>query len=116
MSDMTGANEGENGAHGATARAREIAQRARGLASGGGRVAVPLAAGGAAAMCLSWPLHSRPLRAAVVVATFAGGALYARERLAERSDRINEAESRVHEALDGLDPIARAQVLADQAR
>jgi hypothetical protein len=86
------------------------------MAPGAGRVAVPLAVGGAAAMCLSWPLHSRPLRAVGVVATFAGGTLYARERLAERSDRINDAESRVREALDDLDPIARAQVLADQAR
>src|SRR3954451_2472685 len=116
MSDMTGESEGENGARSATARAREVARRARGMAPEGGRAAVPLAAGGAAAMCLSWPLHSRRLRAAGVAATFAGGVLYARERLAERSDRIDEAESRVHEALDGLDPIARAQVLADQAR
>ena len=84
--------------------------------SEGGRVAVPLAAAGVAAMCLSWPLHSRPLRAAGVLAMFAAGALYARERLAERSQQISEAESKVHEALDGLDPVARAQVLADQAR
>ena len=114
MSEMTGGSEGENGARGATARAREIAQRASGMVPGGG-AAVPLAAGGAAALCLSWPLHSRSLRAAGIVATFAGGALYARERLAERNERIHEAESRVHEALDGLDPVARAQVLADQA-
>ncbi len=115
MSEMTGGSEGENGARGATARAREMAQRAHGMIPEGGGAAVPLAAGGAAALCLSWPLHSRPLRAAGIVATFAGGALYARERLAERNVRINEAESRVHEALDGLDPVARAQVLADQA-
>ena len=115
MSEMTGGSEGENGARSAIARAREIAQRAHDMAPQAGRVAGPLAVGGAAAMCLSWPLHSRPLRAAGVVATFAGGALYAFERLAERSDRIGEAEERVHEALDGLDPIARAQVLADQA-
>jgi hypothetical protein len=86
------------------------------MAPEGGRLAVPVATAGVAMMCLSWPLHSRRLRTAGVVAMFAGGALYVRQRLAERSERISEAEERVHEALDGLDPVARAQVLADQAR
>jgi len=46
----------------------------------------------------------------------AGVALYARERLAERSAKIDAAEERVRSELDDLDPVARAQVLADLAR
>jgi hypothetical protein len=33
--------------------------------------------------------------------------------LAERAERIEEAESRIRSELDDLDPVARAQVLED---
>jgi hypothetical protein len=79
-------------------------------------VALGLTAGGVLAMCLSWPLHSRPLRLLGVLAALAGGALYAEGRLTEREERIEEAEAQVESALDGLDPVARAQVLADVAK
>ena len=83
-----------------------------------GRSYVPLAVagGGAAAVVLGWILGSRLLRAVGLLAGGAGVALYARERLAERSAKIDAAEERVRSELDDLDPVARAQVLADLAR
>ena len=83
----------------------------------GGGTAVPLAVGGCgvAAILLGWILGSRLLRALGLMAAAAGGALYLRERLSERNDRIDAAESDILSALDGLDPVARAQVLKDLA-
>ena len=60
--------------------------------------------------------HSRLLRALGVVLALAGGGLYARHQLDERADRIDAAESTIRSELDDLDPVARAQVLADIAR
>jgi hypothetical protein len=46
----------------------------------------------------------------------AGGVFYTRVKLAERNEKIDAAEDNVRSALDDLDPVARAQVLADVAR
>jgi hypothetical protein len=46
----------------------------------------------------------------------AGSAFYARIKVAERNEKIETAEDDVRSALDGLDPVARAQVLADAAK
>ncbi len=75
-----------------------------------------VAGGGIATFALGWIVGSRLLRLLGLVAAFAGGGLYARERLAERGEKIDEAESKVQSALDDLDPVARAQVLADIAK
>jgi hypothetical protein len=75
-----------------------------------------LAAGGVAAFLLGWAVHSRLLRLLGFGVAATGGVLYARERLAERAEKIDEAEGAVRSALDDLDPVARAQVLMDVAR
>jgi hypothetical protein len=51
-----------------------------------------------------------------LAAVFAGLVLYVRRWLAERGRKIDEAEEKVASALDGLDPIARVQVLKDAAK
>ncbi|HEY7537750.1 MAG TPA: hypothetical protein VH721_07160 [Gaiellaceae bacterium] len=76
-------------------------------------VALGLVTGGAVAFVLGWAFGSRMLRLLGFAATIAGGGLYAREMLAERAERIEEAESRIRSELDDLDPVARAQVLED---
>ena len=80
--------------------------------------AVPLAltAGGALTLVLGWILGSGTLRALGLTAAVVGGGLYARGRLPERSETIDEAESHIRSELDELDPIARAQVLEGLAR
>ena len=78
--------------------------------------ALAVGGGGIAGFVLGCLLRSRLLRLLGLVAALAGGGLYARERLAERGEKIDEAESKVQSALDDLDPVARAQVLADIAR
>ena len=57
-----------------------------------------------------------PLRILGLGSAAAGGVFYARVKLAERSEKIKAAESDVRSALDDLDPVARAQVLADVAK
>ena len=42
-----------------------------------------------------------------------GGGFHARRRLTERSKRIEEAASHIRSELDDLDPVAKAQVIAD---
>jgi hypothetical protein len=93
-----------------------IVEQARALGLDEEQGVLALGGAGVAAMCLSWPLHSRLLRLLGVLAMFGAGALYARGRMTERSERIEEAEAQVHDALDGLDPVARAQVLTDLAK
>ena len=56
-------------------------------------------------------VHSRLVCGLGLVATIAGGGLYARVKLAERHKKIEEAESDIRAELDDLDPVARAQVL-----
>jgi hypothetical protein len=81
--------------------------------SGGETLALLVTGGGVATMILSVPLGSRVLRWLGAATALAGGGLYARGRMAERSDRIHQAQEQVHSALDGLDPVAKAQVLSD---
>jgi hypothetical protein len=73
-------------------------------------------AGGLLAFLLSWTLDSRILRVLGLGAAVAGGALYAREKLAERAEKIEAAEGAVRSTLDDLDPVARAQVMMDIVR
>jgi len=82
----------------------------------GGTAALAIAAGGLLGIVLGWILHSRLLRLLGLAAAVGGGGLYARRRLAERGAKIDAAESRMRSELDDLDPVARAQVLADLAR
>jgi hypothetical protein len=83
---------------------------------GHGAVALAVAGGGVVAVVLGLILGSRVLRLLGLLAAVAGGGLYARERLAKRSEKIDAAETRIRSELDDLDPVARAQVLADVAR
>lgn len=79
-------------------------------------VALAAAAGGAAALVVGLVVGSRLLRILGLGAAAAGGVLYARVKLAERSEKIKAAEDDVRSALEDLDPVARAQVLADAAK
>jgi hypothetical protein len=78
--------------------------------------ALAIAAGGTAAFIFSWIVHSRLLRLLGLGSAVAGGVFYSRIKLAERNDKIEAAEDSVRSALDDLDPVARAQVLADAAK
>jgi hypothetical protein len=80
------------------------------------RLAVTVGGSGLGVFLLGIVLRSRLLRLLGLGAALTGGALYAREKLAERGTRIDEAETAVRSALDDLDPVARAQVLMDVAR
>ena len=73
--------------------------------------ALGVGTGGLLALALGWLLDSNLLRAFGLVAAAAGGGLYARKRAAERSEKIEQAQSHMRSELDELDPIARAQVL-----
>jgi hypothetical protein len=81
-----------------------------------GTTALAVAGGGLAAFLLGWIFGRGWLRLLGLAAAAAGGALYARGKLSERGQKIEEAESRIREELDDLDPVARAQVLKDVAR
>jgi hypothetical protein len=83
---------------------------------GGDIPAGTLAAGGVLVFLLGAARRSRLLRAAGLVAGLAGCGLYVRRKLKTRSARIEVAEGHIRSELDDLDPIARAQVLADIAR
>jgi hypothetical protein len=79
-------------------------------------VALAVSASGAAALVLGWIIGSRLLRVLGLGSAVAGAVLYTRVKLAERNEKIDTAEDDVRSALDGLDPVARAQVLADAAK
>lgn len=79
-------------------------------------VALVVGAGGILALALGWILDSGLLRLLGLTAVLAGGGLYARQKVGERSEKIEEAESDIRSELDELDPIARAQVLKDIAQ
>jgi hypothetical protein len=79
-------------------------------------VALALAAGGTLAFVLGVIAGSRLLRLAGIGTAVAGAGLYARKQLAERSERMGEAESEIRSELADLDPVARAQVLKDVAQ
>ena len=75
-----------------------------------------LAMTGVLVYALGWIRHSRAVRAIGFVLAAGGAGLYARERIAERAERIEAAQSHIRSELDELDPVAKAQVLADIAR
>jgi hypothetical protein len=88
------------------------------LSAGKHPVEPPLAlvAGGVLALVIGRIRRSKLWSGLGLLAAIAGGCLYARARFLERSDRIDEAAQRIHSELDELDPVARAQVLADIAK
>jgi hypothetical protein len=71
---------------------------------------------GVLAFALGWIRGSRVLRALGLVLAGGGAGLYVRERIAERTEKIAAAQSHIRSELDDLDPVAKAQVLADIAR
>jgi hypothetical protein len=75
-----------------------------------------IVAGGMLALVLGWIVHSRVLRVIGFLAAAAGSSLYARAKLAERSEKIDSAESHIRSELDDLDPLAKAEVIAKLAR
>jgi hypothetical protein len=79
-------------------------------------IALAVSAAGAVALVIGWIIHSRLLRILGLGSAVAGSVLYARRKLVERNEKIETAEDDVRSALDGLDPVARAQVLADAAK
>ena len=83
---------------------------------GGDVPAALLAAGGIIVFLVGASRRSTVLRVPGLLATLAACGLYARRKLAVRRARINVAESHIRSELDDLDPVARAQVLADIAR
>jgi hypothetical protein len=83
--------------------------------TGDDRSAVALGGGGMLLFLVGALIGSRLLRLLGIGAFLAGGALYGRALMAERNEKIDEASEAARSALDGLDPIARAQVLEDLA-
>jgi hypothetical protein len=79
------------------------------------RAVVALAGGGILALAIGWIVKSRLLRLIGLLAAVAGGGLYARTKVDERSEKIDAAETTIRSTLDDLDPVARAQVLIDLA-
>ncbi len=79
-------------------------------------LALAISAGGVAALVVGWIIGSRLLRFVGFGSAVAGGVFYGRVKLTERNEKIEEAEDTVRSALDDLDPVARAQVLADAAK
>jgi hypothetical protein len=79
-------------------------------------VGTPLALAGAVTFVVGLIRHSRLQRALGFVLLVAGGGVLARRKLAERGEKIDAAEGRIRSELDDLDPVARAQVLADMTR
>jgi hypothetical protein len=82
----------------------------------GDAVALAVGAGGVLGLVVGLIVDSRLLRVLGLASMVAGGALLVRGKLAARSEQIDEAESTIRSQLDDLDPIARAQVLADIAQ
>jgi hypothetical protein len=80
------------------------------------QAALAIVSGGLLGLAIGWMRRSGMLRALGLLAVVAGGALYAREKHTERGEKIEEAKSSVHAALDDLGPVAKAQVLADLRR
>ena len=85
-------------------------------AQDGETVALAVGAGGVLALIGGWILDSGLLRAVGLIAAIAGGGLFAREKLAERRQKLDKAETDIRSELDKLDPVARAQVLKDVAQ
>ena len=79
-------------------------------------LALAVSASGAAGLVIGWIIGSRLLRILGLGSAVAGSAFYTRIKLAKRNQKIEAAEKDVRSALDDLDPVARAQVLADAAK
>ena len=79
-------------------------------------LALAISASGAAALVIGWIIGSRLLRILGLGSAVVGSVFYTRIKLAERNEKIEAAEKDVRSALDDLDPVARAQVLADAAK
>jgi uncharacterized membrane protein len=77
--------------------------------------ALAIVGGGLLALAFGWMRHSWALRVFGFVAVASGSALYARKKYTERDEKVEAAKTTVHAALDDLDPVAKAQVLADLA-
>jgi hypothetical protein len=75
-----------------------------------------LAVAGAITFVVGLIRRSRVLGVLGLVLALAGGGLLARRKIDERGQKIDAAESTIRSELDELDPVARAQVLADIAR
>lgn len=78
--------------------------------------ALTLAAAGTVVFALGLIRRSKLLSLTGFGAAVAGGGLYGRAWFARRGEKINAAEDHIRAELDELDPVARAQVLADMAR
>lgn len=83
---------------------------------GGEAAGLAIVAGGIVVVVLGWIVHSRALRVIGFLAGAAGSGLYARTKIAERSEKIDSAESHIRSELDHLDPLAQAQVIAKLAQ
>ena len=79
-------------------------------------VAKAFAAGGVAMFAVGAFRRSFPLAIVGLAAGGVGGAALARLKLAERAAKIREATEHVRADIEGLDPVARAQVLKDIAK
>jgi len=79
-------------------------------------IALAVGAGGVVGLVVGLILDSRLLRVLGLAGMAGGAALLVRGKLAERSAQIEDAKSTIRSELDDLDPVARAQVLADIAQ
>ena len=79
-------------------------------------IALAVGAGGIVGLVVGLILDSRLLRMLGLAGLAGGAALLVRGKLAERSEQIEDAKSTIRSELDDLDPVARAQVLADIAQ
>jgi hypothetical protein len=79
------------------------------------KAALAIVSGGLLALAVGWMRHSRVLRVFGIVTVASGSALYALKKYTERDEKVEAAKTTVHAALDDLDPVGKAQVLADLA-
>ena len=86
------------------------------LPDGGDTPALALAGGGTIAFVVGIVIGSRLLRVLGLLAVLAGGGLYGSRKLEARGKRIDAAETTIRSELEDLDPVARAQIMADIAK
>jgi len=77
---------------------------------------VAVGAAGLLVLVIGIATGSRFLRLLGFASAAAGSGLLVRRKLAERNEMIDSAKDTIRSELDDLDPVARAQVLADIAR
>jgi hypothetical protein len=90
-----------------------VSELQKGLDRVDGTTAVVAAGAGVLAFVVGCFAGSRLLRVLGLATAAAGGGLYARAKLVERSKKIDAAETSIRSTLDDLDPIAKAQILKD---